>query len=211
MINVVIADDHPLVREGIKEILRKEIDIEVTNEASNGSELLDILHAQLPDILVLDMSMPGKSGFKLIKEINHLYEDVPILVLSVHPIERFAVRAYKAGVSGYLHKTSISDELPRAIRKIVCQKRKYIPPEAAEQMALQIKNSSNRPMHESLSDREFQVLCMIAEGKEVSEIAKELSLSPHTIHTYRSRIKEKLNLKSNVEMTRYAIENNLIT
>lgn len=210
MIKVVIADDHPFIREGIKRVVSEKMDLEIIGEAENGNELLDILEEKTPNILVLDITMPGKSGLELLKQLNSLYPDLPVLILSIHSEERFAVRALKAGASGYLTKTSISEELIKAIRKIVTEKRKYITSEVAEQLASQVDMSRGSALHEELSDREFEVLCMIASGKNVNEIADELSLSPQTIHTYRTRIKDKMNISSNVEMTRYAIENNLI-
>lgn len=209
MIEVTIADDHPLMLEGIKKILQNEIDIEVSGEASDGNELLSLLNKSLPDIAIMDITMPGKSGLDLIKDIHAYYPELPILILSIHPAERFAVRALKAGANGYLCKSSISDELVKAIRRIITQNRRYITDEVAEQLALQI-DEDGRPAHETLSDREFEVLCMIAAGDDISTIANQLSLSPHTVHTYRSRIKEKMNLSSNVEMARYAMENDLI-
>ncbi|SHE44242.1 two component transcriptional regulator, LuxR family [Fodinibius roseus] len=213
MINTVIADDHPLMREGVKKVIDNEMGIQVVGESSDGRELLSKLEASpLPDIVILDITMPGKSGMDLIKDIKNLYPSLPILILSIHPEERFAIRALKAGAEGYLCKSSISKKLVKAIKKIVIEKRKYITEDVAEQLALQVDQSrpNGQPLHESLSDREFEVLCMIAAGKGVAEIANELSLSPHTVHTYRSRIKEKMNLATNVEMTRYAIANDLI-
>lgn len=209
MIKIAIADDHPLMREGIKKVLNKEVDFDLIAEASKGSEVLGMLENELPDILILDISMPEKSGLELIKDVRAIYLNLPILILSIHPEERFAVRCIKSGANGYINKSSITEELVKAIRKITQEKRRYITPEVAEQLALQVGNSG-RPLYESLSDREFEVLCLIADGKDVQKIAKELSLSPHTIHTYRSRIKEKLNLSSNVELTRYALQNELI-
>lgn len=210
MTTVAIADDHPLVREGIKKVLKNEIDIKVISEASDGNELLDNLHDSLPDIAIMDITMPGKSGLDLLKDLKAQFPELPILVLSIHPPQRFAIRALKAGAHGYLCKSSISNELVKAIHRIIQQKRKYITEEVADQLAQQV-DPTNAPTHETLSDREFQVMCMIADGKEVSAIAKELSLSPHTVHTYRSRIKEKMNLESDVAMTRYAINNDLIS
>lgn len=210
MVKIVIADDHPLIREGVKKVINGKTDLEVIGEAEDGNELLDILTNKTPDILILDITMPGKSGLDLLKHINKLYPDLPVLILSIHSEERFAVRALKAGAYGYLSKTSISEELVKAIRKITVEKRKYITQEVAEQIAFHLDVNRDTPIHEALSDREFQVLCMIARGMKVTAIAEELSLSPQTIHTYRTRIKEKMNLRSNVQMTRYAIENNLI-
>lgn len=210
MINIVIADDHPFIREGIKKVVNGELDLEVIGEAEDGNELLAILEEKTPDILVLDITMPDTSGLKLLKKFRDRYPKLPILILSIHSAERFAIRALKAGAYGYLTKTSISEELIKAIRKIVTQEQKYITPEVAQQLASQVDMSEEEFLHEDLSDREFEVLCMVASGKEVKDIAEELSLSPQTIHTYRTRIKEKLNISSNVEMTRYAIEHNLI-
>lgn len=210
MIKIVIADDHPFIREGIKKVMDGKMDLEIIGEAENGNELLAILEEETPNILILDITMPGTSGLELLKQLNSLYPNLPVLVLSIHSEERFAIRALKAGAYGYLTKTSISDELIKAIRKIVTENRKYITPEVAEQLASQVDMNKEGALHEDLSDREFEVLCMIASGKDVNEIADELSLSPQTIHTYRTRIKEKMNISSNVEMTRYAIENNLI-
>lgn len=209
MISVSIADDHPLMREGIKKVLQNQIDIQVIGEAKDGNEVLDILENHLPDILILEISMSGKSGLDLIKHIHTLYPNLRILMHSIHPAERFAIRTLKAGAWGYLCKTSTSDHLITAIRKIVVQKRKYISPTVAEQLVLQIDHD-NRPLHESLSNREFEVMCLIAAGYSVHDIAKKLSLSFHTVHTYRSRIKEKMNFNTNIEMAHYALENQLI-
>lgn len=210
MIKVVIADDHPFIREGVKKVVDRETDLEVVGEAEDGNELWDILEEKKPNILVLDITMPGESGLEMLKHINSLYPNLPVLILSIHSEERYAIRALKAGAYGYLTKTSISEELIKAIRKITTEKRKYITQEVADQLASQIGVNKDKPVHEKLSDREFQVLCMIAKGMKVTDIAEKLSLSPHTVHTYRTRIKEKMNLNSNVEMTKYAIENNLI-
>lgn len=207
----MIVDDHPLVREGLNKVLTKgTIDIAVVGEASNASELLNMLSKQRPDIVVLDIAMPGRSGMDVLKDIKKLYPQLPVLMLSMHPEERFAVRALKAGASGYMTKTSISDDLVSAIRVIVQQKKRYISPEVGEQLAQQIDSNNKNTPHEILSDREYEVLCMIASGKKVSTIAEELSLSVQTIHTYRARLKEKMNMKSNVELARYAIQQDLI-
>lgn len=211
MINILIADDHPLVREGLKKVVdQSTIDIKVVGEASDAHELMDKLREITPDIVILDIAMPGKSGLDVLKEIKEFYPDLPVLMLSMHPEDRFAIRSLKAGASGYLTKSSISDQMVNAIRKIVVQKKKYISPNVAEQLADRVDLNNNKPLHESLSDREYQILCMIASGKKVNEIAEELSISIQTVHTYRSRIKDKMKLSTNVEITRYALENNLI-
>lgn len=209
MINVAIADDHPLMLEGVKKVLNKHMDIQVTGEATTGGEVLDIVTGSTPDLLIMDIAMPGKSGLELLKDVRVMKPDLPILILSIHSPERFAVRCIKAGANGYISKSTITDELVKAVRRIVNEKRKYITPEVAQELASRA-NGNGRPLHESLSDREFEVLCEIANGLDVQEIAEKLLLSPHTIHTYRSRIKEKLNLSSDVEMARYALKNKLI-
>lgn len=213
MIKVFIADDHPLVREGLKKVVdQSTIDIKVIGEASDAYELMEELRKgnSTPDIVVLDITMPGKSGLDVLKEIKEFYPDLPVLMLSIHPEDRFAIRSLKAGASGYLTKSSISEQLVKAIRKIVTQKKKYISQNVAEQLASRVDQMNDKPLHESLSDREYQIMCLIASGKKVNEIAEELSLSIQTVHTYRARIKEKMGLQSNVEFTRYALEQNLI-
>lgn len=210
MIRVCIADDHPLMREGIKKVIQNEMDIKIVGESTNGNEVMDMLKDTSADILILDITMPGKSGLDLIKDVHSANPHLPVLILSIHPPDRFAIRSLKAGAMGYLCKSSISDQLIYAIRKIVVEKRKYISSEVAEQLAHQIDHG-DRPLHESLSDREFEIMCMIAGGKNVREIAEKLSISFHTVHTYRSRIKEKMNFSTNVEMAHYAIEHQLIS
>lgn len=211
MIKVIIADDHQLVREGLKKVVSQStIDIKVVGEASDAHELMENLRNNTPDILVLDITMPGKSGLDVLKEIKEFYPHLPVLMLSIHPEDRFAIRSLKAGASGYLTKSSISKELVTAIRQIVTQKKKYISQNVAEQLANRVDHMNDKPLHEALSDREYQILCLIASGKKVNEIAEELSLSIQTVHTYRGRIKEKMGLQSNVEFTRYAFEQNLI-
>lgn len=209
MISVTIADDHPLMREGIKKVLQNETDIKVIAEATDGEDLLKLLKKKSPDIVIMDLTMPGKSGIDLLKDVNNLYPNLPILILSIHPEDRFAVRALKAGAQGYLSKSSISDKLIAAVRRIVIQKRKYVPPEIAE-LLISHMDHKNKPLHETLSNRELEIMCMIATGNTIHDIANKLSISVHTVHTYRSRIKEKLNLDTNVDMTHYAIEHKLI-
>lgn len=211
IIKVIVTDDHSLVREGLKKIVSQgSIDIRVVNETSTAAELLELLSRELPDIVILDITLPGRNGLDVLKEIKDLYPKLPVLILSMHPEDRFATRAIKAGAAGYLTKSGIADELIKAIRVIVTQNKRYISPLVAEQLAQQMDMNSEKLLHEKLSDREYQVLCMIASGKKISKIAEELSLSVQTIHTYRSRIKEKMNMNSNVELTRYAIQNELI-
>lgn len=211
MINVVIADDHPLVREGLKKVVdQSTIDIQIAGEASNAHELMDEIRKHEPDLVILDIAMPGKSGLDVLKDIKEFFANLPVLILSMHPEDRFAIRALKAGASGYLNKSSISEKMVKAIRKIVLEKKRYISLDVAEQLADRVDLNSKEPLHDSLSDREYQIMCMIGTGKKVNDIAEELSLSVQTVHTYRSRIKEKMDLKSNVEITRYALQHNLV-
>lgn len=212
MVEVVIADDHSLIREGLKKIISIESnDIKVVHEASNANELMAILNRQLPDIILLDITMPGKSGLEVLKEIRNLYPNLPVLILSMHPEERFAFRALKAGAAGYFSKrNSFDDELIRAIRVVVTQKRRYISPEVADQLAEHLDNTKTDQLHDTLSNREYQVLRMIASGKKASTIARELSLSVQTIHTYRSRLKDKMKMNTDTELTKYAIQHKLI-
>lgn len=209
MINVLIADDHPLIREGLKKILTAEPDMTVVGEAGNVVELFKVLERLAVNIVLVDISMPGESGLDAIKELRQKYPHVPVLVLSIHPEQRFAVRALKAGASGYIMKQGAVDELVHAIRKVV-EGGKYVSSALAEQMATDLGNVGGKPLHETLSDREFQVMRLIAAGKKSHEIAEELSVSLSTVNTYRSRILEKMNMQSNVELARYAIENGLI-
>lgn len=208
MINVLIADDHVLIREGLKKILKAESDMTLCGEASNALELSERLRSLHVDIVLLDISMPGESGLDALKEIKLKHPKLPVLILSVHPEHRFAVRALKAGASGYITKETAVEELVQAIRKIV-RGGKYVSLALAEHLADELERNG-RPLHETLSDREYQVLCLLASGKKSSEIAEQLSVSLSTINTYRNRIMEKMRMQSNVDLTRYAIENGLI-
>lgn len=211
MIEIIVADDHPLLREGIKKILKEQtIDIRIIKEASNAGELMDHLNKSLPDLVILDITMPRKSGIDALKDLQDIYPKLPVLVLSMHPEDRFAIRAIKAGAWGYLNKSSIGEELVEAIRIIVTQKRRYINPSVAEELARQIGAPDKGLPHRALSDREFQVFHMIVTGQKVSDIAKDLSLSVQTIHTYKTRLKKKMNMASNADLTRYAVQHNLI-
>lgn len=212
MIKVAIADDHPLVRDGIKNVFEKhDENISVIIQASDAEELLDQLEDQLPDIVILDIGLPNKSGLDLLKDITQRYSELPVLILSMHPEERFAIRSLKAGAYGYLNKRVLSERLMEAVNQIIKEGKKYISDTVAEQLAMEVNGDNNSALpHKKLSDREFQVMCMIASGKKVKEIAEELSLSARTIHTYRSRLMEKMDLGSNVALTRYALSHHLI-
>jgi DNA-binding NarL/FixJ family response regulator len=209
MIKILIADDHPIVRKGLKQILSEESDMGVFGEAQNSQELLELVRKQDWDIVILDITMPGRGGIDVLKELKHQYPKLPFLILSMHPEDQYAVRALKAGAGGYLTKESAQEELIKAIRKVV-RGGKYISSTLAEKLAFDLETETEKPLHETLSDREHQVLLMIASGKTVSEIAEELSLSVKTIDTYRARILEKMKMKTNAELTYYAIKNELV-
>jgi DNA-binding NarL/FixJ family response regulator len=209
LIKILIADDHAVVREGLKQIVADTSDMIVTDEASDGHEVLTLLSENNYDVVVLDIGMPGPSGLDILKQIRRESLNLPVLILSVYPEEQYAVRALKAGASGYLTKESAPDELITAIRK-VSMGGKYITSSLAEKLAFELELDAEKPPHENLSDREFQVMCMIAKGKAIKDIAEELYLSPKTVSTYRSRILEKMKMKSNGELIHYAINNHLI-
>ncbi len=209
MIRALIADDHAVVRQGLRQILLETTDMVVTGEAANGPEALERARAGGYDVIVLDITMPGRSGFEVLKELRLEDPALPVLVLSMHSEEQFAVRLLKAGASGYLNKESAPDELVKAIRKVVSGGR-YVSPRLAEKLAFEIDSGSDKLLHETLSDREFQVMRMMASGQTVKEIAAELALSVKTISTYRARILDKMNLHTNAELIHYAIQNQLI-
>lgn len=212
MIEVIITDDHSLTREGLKARVSKEaIDITVIGEASNAAELATILTHKLPDIVVLDISLPDKNGLEVLKQIKINYPSVKVIVLSMHPEERYALRAYKAGAAGYLSKDNenLFRELIKAMRIIATQKRRYVNEKVASQLAEYIHETDSKK-HKELSDREFQVFCLIARGKKTADIAKELSISIQTVYTYRNRAKEKLNLESIADFAKYALQHKLI-
>ena len=208
-IKILIADDHPIVREGYKKILSDTTDMVVADEAENGQEVLDCVRKKQYDLILLDISMPGRSGLETLKDLKSEKPKLPVLILSIYPEEQYAVRAFRAGASGYLTKASAPHELIAAIRKI-SQGGRYISPSMAEKLTYYLDMDAAKPLHESLSDREYQVMLMIASGKTVSEIGNELCLSVKTISTYRTHIIEKMKLKNNAEITLYAIQNKLV-
>jgi DNA-binding NarL/FixJ family response regulator len=209
MINVLIVDDHALIRAGVKKTLSGEPDMALVGEADNVVELFKQLQVRSVNIVLLDITMPGESGLDALRELRRKYPHLPVLILSFHPEHRFAVRALKAGAAGYITKESATDELVQAIRKIVGGG-KYVSASLAEQLATELDDESDKPLHETLSDREFQVMRLFASGKKSSEIASELGVSVNTVNTYRARILEKMKMQSNVELSRYALENGLI-
>jgi len=209
MIKVLIADDHPIVRAGLKQVIEKSPDMKVAGEALDGQEVIDRVAAEEWDVVILDFSMPGKNGLDVIKEIHRQRPALPVLVLSMHPESELAPRLLKAGIAGYLMKESATAELVGAIRKIHAGGR-YVSPALAEKLAGDLQFDGGRPPHELLSDREYQVMLGIAAGRTAQDIALELSLSVKTVRTYRDRVMEKLSLKNDVEITRYTIDNHLL-
>lgn len=209
MIRVLIADDHAIVREGLKQILSDIPDMMVVDEAVDGEEALRKARTETWDVLVLDLAMPGRSGFDILKHLKYERPQQAVLVLSMHAEEMYAVRVLKAGASGYLTKESTPHELVKAIRKVLSGG-KYVSAGLAETLALRLDVSSEFPLHETLSDREFQVLRMMASGKTVTEVTSELLLSVKTVSTYRARILEKLKLKNSAEAIRYAVDHQLV-
>lgn len=208
MVNILIADDHAVVRRGIKQILSDEPDIKVLGEASNADEIMPLLLNDKWDLLILDITMPGKSGLDALIEIKQRYPDLKVLILSMHPEEEIAMSALKSGADGYLNKDSVPGELIRAIKKVT-QGGKYISSSLAESIITSYDKQESE-LHRELSEREYQVLCLIASGNSLMMIAEKLSLSVKTVSTYRTRILEKMNMKSNVELTHYAIKHKLV-
>ena len=209
MVRILIADDHAIVRAGLKQVISKTADLSVTGEAGSGEDALALLEHGEYDVLVLDLSMPGRGGADALKQIRVSYPDLPVLILSMHPEEQFAVRALKSGASGYLSKESAPEQLVEAIRR-VASGRKYVSSSLAEQLAEDVNRREADEPHDALSNRELQVLCMIASGQTVTDIAENLSLSVKTVSTYRERIMDKMRLKNNVELTHYAIKHRLV-
>lgn len=208
MIKILIADDHAIVREGLKQIVAEESDMKVSGEASNALDLLELISSTDFDIIILDINMPGRSGLDLLKDLKHQHPELPVLILSMYSEEQYGIRALRAGASGYLRKASAPDELVTAIKKIVSGG-KYISQTLAEKLADSVDSFHNKLPHETLSDREYEVMCKIAAGESAEEISNNLSISVHTFYTYRNRILEKMKMKSNVELTQYVINNKL--
>jgi len=209
MLRILIADDHSVVRRGLKQILLEEFLAAEISETGDADELYTMVLKENWDIVITDISMPGRSGLETLQLIRQHYPKLPVLILSVHPEDQYAIRVLKAGASGYLNKESADDELVKAVHRVLLGK-KYITPALAEKLAESLDLEAGKPPHEFLSDREFEVLKLLAGGKSVSEIAEKLSLSSTTISTYRARIMTKMNTKTNTDLTLYAIEHNLL-
>lgn len=209
MIRILIADDHTVVRRGLKQILLEEFPSAFIEDVADAEEMVKKVMSSPWDVVVSDLSMPGRSGLDALQQIKHSYPNLPVLILSIHPEEHYALRVLKAGASGYLSKDTASDELVKAVKKVLLGK-KYISPTVAENLADTLSSDAGKLPHETLSDREFDVMKQLAAGKSVSEIAEMLSLSVTTISTYRARVMTKMNLKTNPDLTKYAMEHKLI-
>jgi two-component system invasion response regulator UvrY len=206
---ILIADDHPIFRAGLKEILGKEKDVEVIGEADNGRKALELVRKQRWDVVLLDLTMPGKDGLEVLQDLRRERPKLPVLILSAHPEDQLALRMLKAGAAGYLTKDKAPEVLLTAVRKVL-RGEKYISESLAAKVTLDVVAGATPSLHEALSHREYQVMRMIAAGKAQIEIAQELSLSVRTVSTYRARVLEKMKLKTNAELIRYALQNKLV-
>ncbi|MGH7230293.1 MAG: response regulator [Nitrospiraceae bacterium] len=209
MLKVLVVDDHPSFRRGVKDILDEGFHAVRIGECGTATEMLDVVVQKKWDLVVMDISMPGKNGLDALKELKRERPGLPVLVLSMHPEDQYAVRMFKAGADGYLTKASAPEELVRAIKKVLGGGQ-YVSPSLGEKLAMTVKSGSDKLPHERLSDREYQVLCLLASGKSVGEIADTVHLSVTTISTYRARILDKMSMKNNVDLTRYAVQHALV-
>jgi DNA-binding NarL/FixJ family response regulator len=209
VIKVLVADDHAIVRRGLRQILAETQDILVGGEAATASEVLRLVREQRFSAVILDISLPGASGLELLADLRKERPDVPVLILTVHSEDQYAVRAIRAGAAGFLTKESAPDKLIEAVRKVAGGGR-YVSPELAERLASALAGESTGAPHERLSDREFEILKMLASGKTVSEVARELSLSVKTVSTHRTRILKKMGMRTNAELTTYAVRTRLV-
>ena len=209
MIRVLIADDHAIVRRGLKELILSEYPSAIIEGVEDVESLVVEVIKNDWDVIICDISMPGRSGLDALHQVKDIKPEIPVLIMSMHPEDQYALRVIKAGASGYLNKGTIHNELIKAIQTVQIG-RKYITPTIAEKLAGALISDSDKQLHELLSDREFDVFKMIAEGKTISDIATQLSLGATTVSTYRARILEKMSFKSNADLTRYALENKLI-
>lgn len=209
MIKILIADDHALIRQGLRKVFDAEKDLRVAGEAAHAAEVLDVLSRTKVDLLLLDINMPGRSGIELLQDLRRRFPKVKTLMLSMHPEENVAMRAIKAGAAGFVSKNATPEELLKAIHKVAAGRR-YVSQMLADRLAEEIGKPAHARPHESLSEREFEVLCLFGRGRTVSEIARHLSLSVPTITTYRSRILQKMNMKTTAELIHYAIRHGLV-
>lgn len=209
MTDILIVDDHPIVREGFVSLVSRAQGLRVAGEAANADEALNLIRTQRFDIVLLDISLPGRSGFDLLKQLHAEFPELRVLILSVYPEKQFALRCLKAGALGYLTKESTGGELISAIHTVE-QGKRYVTHTLAQQLADDVNLDTTNPLHDSLSDREFEILCMLGQGKSVAQVASILSLSVPTVHTYRARILAKMNLESNADLIFYVLEHNLV-
>lgn len=209
MLKILIVDDHAVVRQGVKQIINGYSEKATVGEAKNAEEMLDLIRKGKWDLLILDIGLPGRSGLDVLGDIKKINPKLPVLALSAYPEDQLAIRVLKAGASGYLSKESASEELVSALKKVLAGGR-YVSPALAERLAMTLEDSLDKLPHETLSDREYQIMCMLASGKATTEIAKELLLSPTTISTYRARVFRKLHLKKRSELVQYALHHRLI-
>jgi two-component system invasion response regulator UvrY len=210
MKKILLVDDHAVMREGLKQILEDEFQEVTFGEAANAGEALDLVQQRDWELVILDIVLPGRSGLEVLKEIRQSKPELPILVYSMYTEEEFAIRALRSGASGYLSKTDVPEQLLKAIHHL-SRGRRYISESLAERLASDLESADGKPAHSRLSDREYQIMLMLAAGKTVGDIAEELALSVKTISTYRSRILEKMKMKSNAEMIHYVIQNKLVS
>jgi len=209
MLRILIADDHPLFRQGLADLITREFGAVTIGEAGTAAEMLNLVRTQAWDVVVMDVSMPGRSGPEALRDLKQERPRLPVLVLSMHAEDQYAVRMIKAGANGYVTKASAAGDVCNALRQLLAGE-KYISASVGEHLAVVVKSGSEKSPHETLSDREFQVLRLIASGKTSKEIAEELCLSAATVSTYRTRILEKMQLKNNSEITHYAIKHGLV-
>ncbi len=208
MMKILIADDHGIFREGLKQFIARTSDMMVADEAENGAEVLNKVRQKDYDVVILDISMPGRNGLDILCDIKYARPKLPVLILSMHPEEQYALRAFKIGAAGYVTKGSPPHELIEALVRVANGK-KYVSPSLAEVLVNNLDPARQGEPHSELSNREYQVLCMIASGKPLGKISEELSLSVKTVSTYRTNILRKMNLKNSSEITRYVVQNNL--
>jgi len=209
MIRILIADDHAIVRAGLKQFVADQADMTVVGEAATGAETVSLVRTEPYDVVLLDISMPDRNGVDTLKQLKQIRPEMPVLMLSAHAEEQYAVNLLRAGAAGYVSKETASTQLVQAIRTVT-RGRKYVSPDLAQVLADGVTGQGDAPLHASLSQREFQIFCKLAGGMPVSKIAQELFLSVKTVSTYRSRVLEKMGMKTNADLTYYAIKNRLI-
>jgi DNA-binding NarL/FixJ family response regulator len=209
IMRILIADDHPIVRHGVKQVLAEDREMQVVAEAKDGDEALRLARELEWDVAILDFSMPGRSGFDLLGDLRREFPARPVIILSIHAEKMHAARVLRAGGAGYLNKSSAPQELARAVRKVAAGGR-YVSASLAELLATDLAGDASRPLHEQLSDREYRVMWLLASGRQINEIAKDMQLRPSTVSTYRTRVFQKLHLRNNAELVQYAVRNQLV-